>query len=758
MKTQVISMLAVFLLVIQAPVYSVEGWLSWRGPEQNGTSPETGLPDQAAVGGENHLWTFDMPGRGTPVTANGKVYLFGYDGEGPDLQEFLVCLDEQTGKEEWRLGYNDYLSDNVYNRYSIGSPVVDGETGNIYLLTTPGTFVCVTPEGKELWRHSMMEAFGRLTFPNGRTGAPVIDGDLAIVQGITSNWGSEGPAQNRFYAFDKKNGQLVWSSSPGIQPKDSSFSTPVFAWQGGKRVFYSGTGCGNVVCVNARTGEPIWRYQISLGGVNSSVLIHNNDKLIAIHGQENVDSSETGRMVAIKLGAEPDENAQGLKVLDKSWELWRNNQLCMFTSSPVLVGDTVYQVVQTGELFSIDAVTGKVNWVKKLATDQLHASPLYADGKLYVPMQNGIFYILKPGEKDVETLCQIQLEGNALGSPAVWNGKIFVHTTEKLYCFGKPQGSNLPTFPAETFRAPEGAAAKRLQISPVEVLMHPGQQQEFAIRSIDENGMPVGAVDKVKWEKYIPPTAKVKAMMDAEFNEEGILIAKKDAKLSAGAYKATSPDGSIGTIRGRLLPDFPIEEGFEEFSLTESTPNDPTRHFAFPPLAWIGARFKWEVEERDGNKVLAKTLDNVLFQRAMTFIGSPEQRNYTIEADVMSDGNRRMMSNVGVINQRYVIALIGNWQQLEVSSNYNRIHVNVPYKWKPNTWYRIKSRVDVRDDGSGIVRGKVWPRGETEPAEWTIEAPHAIAHAHGSPGLFGFSPQSQFKVYIDNVSVYSNED
>ena len=123
----------------------------------------------------------------------------------------------------------------------------------------------------------------------------------------------------------------------------------------------------------------------------------------------------------------------------------------------------------------------------------------------------------------------------------------------------------------------------------------------------------------------------------------------------------------------------------------------------------------------------------------------------------MSDGNRRNLSNVGIINQRHVIALIGNWQQLEVSSNHSRVKVGVPYKWKPNTWYRIKSRVDLNEDGSGVVRAKVWQRGEEEPEAWTIEVPHQNAHQAGSPGLFGFSLQSQFRVYADNISVYPNE-
>jgi hypothetical protein len=174
-------------------------------------------------------------------------------------------------------------------------------------------------------------------------------------------------------------------------------------------------------------------------------------------------------------------------------------------------------------------------------------------------------------------------------------------------------------------------------------------------------------------------------------------------------------------------------------------------------LPWIGARFRWEVVELDGNKVFAKALDRILFQRAFTLIGDPNLSNYTVEADVMSLGNRRMVSNVGLINQRYVVNLVGNWQMIQVFSNQERIDVSVPFKWDPNTWYRLKTRVDVAADGSGVVRAKAWKKGEPEPAAWTIEVPHKNAHKQGSPGIYGFSPQNRFAVYVDNVSVTPNQ-
>ena len=124
-----------------------------------------------------------------------------------------------------------------------------------------------------------------------------------VIHCITANWGSNGPARNRFYGFDKHTGDLVWTSTPGVTPIDSSFSTPVFGDLGDQRVFYAGTGCGNVVCVNARTGESVWRFQLAVGGVNSSMILVGDD-LIAVHGKENVDTTEKGRLVRLDIPTE----------------------------------------------------------------------------------------------------------------------------------------------------------------------------------------------------------------------------------------------------------------------------------------------------------------------------------------------------------------------------------------------------------------------------------------------------------------------
>jgi outer membrane protein assembly factor BamB len=728
-------------------------WLSWRGPYQNGVSTEHYKNGRLS---DTPAWTYDSRGRGTPVICEGKVFSWGYRGEKDKLVEMLTCMDAKSGKVLWEHQFRDFLSDTVYDRYTIGAPAVDPATKRVYLGTHYGLFMCFDFEGKKLWEIDMMEDLGRMSFPNSRVGTAVIEGDLAILHCISSNWGADGPAADRFYAFDKMTGELVWWSLPGVSPPvDSSFSLPVFETRDGKRVFYAGTGCGNVVCVNARNGKPLWRWQACKNGVNATVLLRNG-KLISVHGDENVDTSEKGRMAAITLPEKLMPPAPGAEnnVLDPKVEVWRN-PIGSSNGSPVLVGDRIYVLDDTGVMNAVNADTGVIEWTLKMATANVHASAIFVDGLLYVPQLDGRLAVVKPGDKSGEIVQEVKLSGQCIGAPAVANGQLYIHTTDKFYVFAiTNEGITEDAVPAPVIPAAGKPAA--LQIIPAEVVLTPGEKKTFRVRAIDAAGFVTGDVSNVKWESFIPPTAKVKSTLDAKFNDAGELVAEATAKRSAGAFKATAEGGIFGTIRGRVLQNLPIVENFNDIELNEDQPTEKIK-FAYPPLPWIGARFKFDVRELEGEKVFAKSFDRILFQRGVTFIAPSNLSNYTMQADVLTDGSARVKSDIGLINQRYMIVLRGNANQLEVNSNLERLKQTVPFKMIANKWYTLKTRVDANADGSGVVKGKVWDRTTPEPEAWTIEAKVDMVHKNGSPGIFGFTPLNQKRVYLDNLSVIPNK-
>ncbi len=723
-------------------------WLYWRGPTGTGVSGQTGLPDDL---NKSLLWTHEIQGGGVPVIAGGKAYQFGYYGVEDELQEALVCFDAASGKVIWDRRHSDFVSDIVYNRYGVGAACVDPATGNVYFQTSPGLLIGYDSRGNQLWERSLMEEFARLTFPNGRTGGPCVDGNLVIIHAITANWGKQGPARDRFYAFDKTTGDLVWSSTPGITPKDSSFSPLTFEdLPDGRRVFYSGTGCGHVVCIDARTGQPLWRFQMSYGGVNSGVVTH-KDMVIAIHGKENVDSTVIGRMVAIRKPEKLPAVGEEIMILGKEDEVWRNNSMEAFTSTPAYNNGRLYSTIKRGELVCVDADTGEDAWVLKLAPDQVHASPIWADGKLFVPMFDGKVSVVSDDGDSGRLISKTELDGACLAAPAVAHGRVYVQTKKRLYCFGND--SPAPPFVAQSLEeSARRGEAVALQVVPAEFALKSGTSQTFKVFALDRTGRRIEEVkDGMAWEKWIPPTAKVQSKVDAEITEEGVLSASIGAKLSAGALRV-SRGGLYGVTRGRILQDLPYEVNFENGYALENNSSDGIA-FSYPPLAWLGARMRWQVQKVGENHLAGNTLDRILFQRAINFVGHKDMSNYTMVADVMTDGDRRTKSNVGFINQRYVFALIGNSQKLEVFSNYDRFRHSVPFFVKTNVWYRLKARVDVLGDGSGMIRAKAWEKGSPEPSGWTLEVPHAVPHRHGAPGIYAMSPQSKKKVYFDNLLI-----
>ena len=182
----------------------------------------------------------------------------------------------------------------------MGAACIDAETGNVYYQTSAGLLVSLYTQRKIIVGTVHDGGICPSHFSQWANWWPCVDEGLVIIHAITANWGTNGPARDRFYAFDKTTGELVWTSTPGTTPKDSSFAPLIFEdLEEGRRVFYSGTGCGHVICIDARTGQPLWRFKMSHGGVNAGVVIH-EDTVIAVHGKENIDSSRIGRMVAIR--------------------------------------------------------------------------------------------------------------------------------------------------------------------------------------------------------------------------------------------------------------------------------------------------------------------------------------------------------------------------------------------------------------------------------------------------------------------------
>jgi outer membrane protein assembly factor BamB len=761
-----------------------DNWADWRGPNQNGVSPDKGLPDKFSIDPKdpesNLVWKAPYGGRSAPVIVNGRAFIINAagGGESPEQratqQERVMGFDANTGEKLWEYRFNVFLTDIVAERLGWTNLVGDPETGNVYAHGTQGFLICFDRDGKVLWQHSLAEEYGRISGYGGRLTTPAIDGDLLIISMLNASWGDQAIGGNRFLALDKRTGAVVWWGSTGARPKDTYSSSPVFATINGQRLLISGGGDGGVHAFELRTGKKVWSYFFGDGAVNVAPIV-DGTRVYVGHGESNPDVNKQGRVICLDAS----------KIKDGEPELvWKKDGIKAKFSTPVLHEGRLYVCDVNARMYCLDAKDGKELWRFKYGRNGF-GSPVLGDGKIYVGAVNSTFSILKPGDKECEKLHEqyfppdqgAEVEIN--GSPAIANGRVYFLTSNEFYCIGK-KGHQTSSDSAET-KAKGQAAGKnakpaQLQVFPADLTLEPGESARFHARVYDEKGNFIRDVKDVEWSLApmpppVPPggaaappkppagqpaTGAAPAgppPLKGEIDKDGRLSVDKTPPGQFGLVVAKA-EGLTGRARIRVAPVPPIHADFSK------VPEGRT------PGGWVNTQGKFAVKEVKGKKVLMKTAVNPspLVARANAFIGKPTLSNYTVQADVMGEKKGNDLPDMGLLAIRYNLFLEGNTQRLRLVSweKLPRIDRSIQWSWKPDTWYTLKMTVELHG-AKAQVRGKIWERGEKEPDGWTVEIEDPVPNREGSPGLYGNAvsvggeDDPGTAIYYDNVSVIPNK-
>jgi outer membrane protein assembly factor BamB len=733
---------AAALLVPAAAVLNGADWPDWRGPARTGASTETGLPEQWSPAGENLAWRVPIGGRSAPVVFGDHLYLQTSSGEGPTLQERVICFNADTGTQLWEHRYNIFTSDVPAHRIAWSSPVVDPATGNVFAISGGGLLMSLSADGKLLWERSLAEEFGMWTTHGGRMTSPVIDGDQLIVSGLTFMWGGSAGGAHRFLSFDKATGQTIYVVAPEGRPTDTIYANPFIATVNGVRTFFSGGSDGAMHALKINTGEKIWSWLVSKRGLNTAALGVGND-IIVTHSEENVGTSEMGMIAAVPMTSKGE-------LADKDAR-WVTRGVQAGYASPVTDGERIYVVDNGGVLIAVDLKTGQPVWRELLGTIA-KASPVFADGKLYIGTENsgnagGKVFIIRPTATKAEILDQDWLgtpEKSELiiASPIVARGRVYVTSTDALYAIG-PKGAPKAASPGPGGGGSAGSGAPApvatMLVTPTELILKPGESIALSVKLFDANGNPVTGGADATW-----AVENLKGTLAG-----GTFTADPAAGAQAGVVKATV-GGVTGESRIRVIPGLPWTFDFEDGAV---------------PSHWINATGKFAVRDEEGSKVLVKLANNpfAFAKRTRPFFGPSDLSNYTIEAEVRSKDIRRVMSDVGIVAQRYEMVLFGNHQRLELQPWQPEVQRTVKKEltWAKDTWYVMKLEVQTLDGSNVRARGKVWPKGQPEPAEWTIERVDPIGSLKGSPGIYADVPNADPKggseVYYDNIKIYPNK-
>lgn len=730
-------LLTVTLLLILAGTASAD-WLHWRGSDQHGTSPETGLPETWSPDGENLLWKAPLGCRSTPLILNDRVYMISRAGEEETRQARVVALDLNTGELVWEHRFNAFLTDVVFHRLGWANLAADPKTGYIYAHGVQGLFTCFDKDGKIIWSHSLTEELGRISGYGGRTYSPILEGDQVIISSLTSGWGAHGPGAHRFYVLDKFTGEILSVKAAGDKPNITGYSVPVTTTLDNARIMFSGLADGSIAALRPLTGETVWHVPFCEVGGMSSVVYHDG-RVYATHGKANLDNNIMGRLVCL--------DARTGK------ELWRIDGLAGQYATAALHDGLLYVADDVATLHCVDIDTGKELWTFNYGI-VAKGSPVYADGKIYVADVHGGWCILSANREGAKLLSKqtFQTESGApeevYATAAVAHGRVILSTLDNTYCIStKPAAYRSPA--TQVTFGPKGplqaGPTESLQIEPTEVVLSPGQTVTFKARGFDAKGRPTGP----------QPATYSLVGLQGDLQANGWFEASGD-RIQAGLVKAKS--GSLeASARVRVIPELPYVEDFESIALGKS------------PAGWMMSPVKAKVDEVDGQKVLRKLAERPSppFARLRGYIMPPIDTGYTVKTDLLAIPKRnRFLPDMGLINSRYLLILTGTSERKRMLRLVSwtpepRIVAEIDYPWTGNTWYSTKISVDIVD-GKGVIKGKVWKRDETEPADWTLTLEDPVPNPAGSPGLYAYavnitSKSKGTEVLFDNVAITANE-
>lgn len=710
-------------------------WPGWRGPTQNGVSPETGLVATWSKAGTNLLWRNSLASRSTPAVFDGRACTNGRVGEGDLRQEFAACFDAATGKKIWEHRFNVYHTAVPWNRVGWASVTGDPETGYLYVQGVGGTFLVLDRAGKVVWEKNLVEEFGFASGFGGRTQTPMIDEGRVIVPFVSASWGELAPPRHRLFAFDKKSGDLLWVSTPSSPPEDlNSQSTPAVVIVEGRRLLVAGYSDGWVYAVDARTGEKVWGFQLSKRSLNTSPVVGSDGTIYIAHSEENLDSEEMGRMVAI--------DPKGSGDITKTHEKWRTHIEAGF-SSPAFADGKVYIVDNSANLYQVNATHGTIEWTFDLGTVG-KASPVVADGKIYVTEVNGHLHIIEPGASAAKGLAVEEVNmpdgryAEVYGSVAIAYGRIYFTSEEGLYALGDPKkvpkvesGPKVAPGPAQE-PAPADAVATKLLVVPAEVLLQPNQTATFKVFGFDAKGRALGELTATWSLEGLSGTVSEAGLLKPD-SAKGMQIGKVTAKIGE----------LVASARVRVFAPPALNETFESTAVKGR------------PGYFLGGLARFEVAELEpGVKVLSKGPSPEGVHRHRTFLGPKTWSEYTIQADMQGVKVGRKVPDMGLINSGYTADLMGAQGQIQIRSweSELRATTNTPFVYEPGVWYTMKLKVS-QVKAKSLVEVKVWKRGEAEPEKWTATAEDPLPISAGGPGIYGFSPSP---IYYDNVIVTPN--
>jgi len=414
-----LSAVCVALLGTLSLTVTAADWPSFRGPQGNGVTDETGFPLEWSAE-KNVRWKLPLPNRGneSPIVSNGRVFVTSATDKGTERR--LHCVDRKTGDLLWTESVTVETEEPTHqtNPFGAATPAADGE--RVVVWHGSAGLYCYDFDGNELWKRDL----GKVGHIWGYGSSPVIHGGRVFL--------NFGPGKEQFIvAVSLESGEVLWRyDEPGGNNDRQgrmagSWSTPVIADVGGSEQIICSMPT-RVIAVSPEAGSLLWSCD-GISGKNGD-LVYTSPLIGKGFGVA------MGGYTGPALGFRLDKGSSG--DVTESHRLWHDEQKHpQRIGSGVILGEHVFMAnAGPGILQCLDASTGKELWKDRGAGANHWGSIVSADGRLYVTNQKGTTVVFAPNADEYEPLAENALGEPSNSTPAFSDGQIFIRTSGHLWC------------------------------------------------------------------------------------------------------------------------------------------------------------------------------------------------------------------------------------------------------------------------------------------------------------------------------------
>jgi outer membrane protein assembly factor BamB len=413
------NVLAMGVLGLVAASASAGDWAEFRGPTGQGLSSDSRLPTEWSST-KNVAWKTPIDGLGwsSPIVVGNRVLLTTAvskgDGDPQDQSLQVICLNLATGKPLWNtevfLLPGPSIS-RIHSKNSHASPTPISDGKNVFVHFGSHGTACLTLDGKILWQNREFKYEMR----HGNGGSPILVDDLLV-------FSCDGLDKMFVVALDKATGKTQWQVAREHKNGNKfSFGTPLLIEVNGEKQIVA-PGTFHVAAYRPKDGSEIWRVDYGLGYSVIPRPIYGHGLIILSSGYDS----------PILLAIRPD----GKGNVTDTHVAWKLTKSAPHTPSPLLVGENVFIVSDGGVATLLNAKSGEQVWQKRVGGNY-SASPLFADGKIYLQSEQGDGIVLQPGSEYVE-LAKNPLEPRTFASYAVADGALLIRTEKQLYRIQQP--------------------------------------------------------------------------------------------------------------------------------------------------------------------------------------------------------------------------------------------------------------------------------------------------------------------------------